>query len=520
MQLLASAEEMRRADAAAITTLKIPGIVLMENAGRAFVDCLIAHAGPVHSRSILVVCGKGNNGGDGFVIARHLVNRGGRVRVVLLDEREAVKGDAKHNLDALLGMVDAGIPHLAFNELRNADDIRGLPMPDIVVDAIFGTGFTGGVRGLAYQAIEWINSLGVYVASVDVASGTNASDGTVENIAVHARLTVAMGLAKIGQYVGAGRDHQGVVVPVDISIPEGVLSGVGVRTMRVEPSDVASMLPRRPVGAHKYSVGKVFVLAGSRQFTGAPFMCAQAAMRAGAGAVILGIPHSIREILARKVTEVMIRPLDETAEGTISRGALRALRDQAMWSDVIALGPGLSHHPETAEVVEQLLRETDRPVVVDADGLNALGTHTEVLKRRKAPTILTPHPGELGRLLGRDGKSLDRERISVAGQVASEIGVVLVFKGAPTVVGMPDGRTYVNPTGNPGMASAGVGDVLTGIIAGLFAQNMSAEDAAVAGVYIHGLAGDLAAERWGMRGVLAMDLVELTGQAVARAGRE
>jgi hydroxyethylthiazole kinase-like uncharacterized protein yjeF len=520
MQLLASAEEMRRADDAAITALKIPGIVLMENAGRAFVECLIMHAGPVRARSILVVCGRGNNGGDGFVIARHLVNRGARVSVVLLGGREDVKGDAKQNLDAVLGMLDAGIPHLTFSELRNADGIRSLPTPEIVVDAIFGTGFTGGVRGIAYEVIEWINGLSAYVASVDVASGTNASDGAVENISVRAQLTVAMGLAKIGQYVGAGRDHQGVVVPVDISIPERVLAGLGIRTMRVEPSDVASMLPRRPLSAHKYSVGKVFVLAGSRQFTGAPFMCAQAAMRVGAGAVILGIPHSIREILARKVTEVMIRPLDETPEGTISRGALPALRNQAVWSDVVALGPGLSSHPETTAVIEQLLKETDRPVVLDADGLNALGTHTEILKNREAPTILTPHPGELGRLLGRDAKSLDHDRASVAGKVAGEIGAVLVFKGAPTVVGIPDGRTYVNPTGNPGMASAGMGDVLTGIIAGLYAQGMSAEDAAVAGVYIHGLAGDLAAERWGMRGVLAMDLVELTGQAAARAGGE
>jgi ADP-dependent NAD(P)H-hydrate dehydratase / NAD(P)H-hydrate epimerase len=520
MQLLASAEEMRRADAAAIQTLKIPGIVLMENAGRAFVDCLIEHVGQVLARSVHVICGKGNNGGDGFVIARHLVNRGANVNVVLLSKREEVKGDAKTNLDAVLGMLEAGVPHLSVRELRKPADLEGFPKPGIIVDAIFGTGFTGSVRGLEYDVVEWINRQDAYVASVDIASGTNTTDGTIENVAVRARLTITMGLAKIGQYVGAGREHQGIVIPVDISIPDRVFADAGIQTMRVDPSDVASMLPRRPLSAHKYSVGKVFVLAGSMQFTGAPFMCAQAAMRTGAGAVVLGVPRSIREILARKVTEVMIRPLDETAEGTLSLSCYDKLREQALWSDVIALGPGLSRNSETGKVVERVLKEIDRPVVLDADGINALGTTADILKNRKAPTILTPHPGELGRLLGQDAKSLDRQRVSVAGEVARELGSVLVFKGAPSVIGIPDGRTYVNPTGNPGMASAGVGDVLTGIIAGLYAQGMSPGDAAVAGVYVHGLAGDMAAQRWGLRGVMAMDLVELTGNAVARAGGE
>ena len=506
MQLLATAEQMRSFDAAAIGSLKIPGLILMENAGRAFVDELCARFGNLEGKRAVVVCGKGNNGGDGLVIARHLANRGCDVRVVLLARRSELSGDARSNLESVLGMSRLARAHLRIREVRNAKALSATGPADIVVDAIFGTGFTGEVRGIAKDAIAWINAQDGFVASVDVPSGVDASTGIVGNVAVRARLTVTMSLAKIGHYVGAGCDLSGEVRVVDISIPPQLHRASRDQTYRVSSEDVRASLPRRARTVHKYSAGKVLVLAGSKAFTGAPVMTARSALRAGAGAVVAAFPASIHAIVARRLTEVLMAPMAETPTGSLGAAALDALREKARWADCVALGPGLSRDKETLAVVRELLSELECPAVVDADALFALCGHTSLIRTRKADTILTPHTGEFSALTGLSSQEAELHRVSVARTAARRLGAIVVLKGAPSVIADKRGEVYLNSTGNPGMATIGSGDVLTGLIAGILAQGMSCLSAAWAGVYLHGLAGDIAAARLGERSVLAGDI--------------
>ena len=508
MQMLATAEQMRLFDKTAIESFAIPGLVLMENAGRAFVDELGRRCAPLTGKSVTVVCGKGNNGGDGFVIARHLANKGCTVSVALLSGKTEVKGDARTNLDAIVRMAAAKKSALRLIEVKSANRLSRLPKPDICVDAVFGTGFSGRTRGLYSSAIEWMNAQGGYVASVDIPSGVNATTGAAEGNAVRANLTVTMGLAKPGHFVGMGRDHSGEVTVVDIGIPGFVFAAARDQVFRVKGEDVGAVLPQRPVNAHKYSVGKVFVLAGSRSFTGAPVMCAQSVMRSGAGAVILGIPKGIHLVIARKVTEVIVAPLDETQDGTVAMSAFEVIREKIRWADVVVLGPGLSRNGETDNLILKLVPEIDRPLVIDADGLNALGSSPALLRRRRHPTILTPHTGELRRLMGDVDLPIEADRIEAAREAAKRFRSIVVLKGAPTVTAEPEGKAFVNSTGNAGMATIGSGDVLTGMVAGLHAQGMDATSAAYAAVLVHGLAGDLAAKRFGERSMVAPDLQE------------
>ncbi len=505
MQMLATADQMRAFDRIAITTCGIPALVLMENAGRAFVDELEKRAGGLSGKSIIVMCGKGNNGGDGYVIARHLINHKATVRVVLLCHRREVKGDAKTNLDILFKMRQE--PALQIIELKGIRGLASLQSADIIVDAIFGTGFSGKVKGIQQKAIEWINGQKSFVASVDIASGVNASTGRVENCAVEAKSTVTMGLAKVGHFVGAGREHSGDVTIADISIPQSILRPDARQIYRVTAEDVASALPKRALTAHKYSVGKVFVLAGSRGLTGAPYMCSQAAMRAGAGGVILGVPRSIYNPLVRKLTEVMVTSLEETADGSVADASRDVINEKIEWANVVVIGPGLSRNPETQRLLLHLIPSIAKPLVLDADGLNCVARDISVVRRRKHPTILTPHVGELSRLLKKKADVIELNRVVVARDASDELRSIVVVKGSPSVTGSPNGPSYINPTGNPGMATAGAGDVLTGIIAGLIGQGMSSTDASYCGVFIHGLAGDMAANHYGQRSVMALDIL-------------
>jgi hydroxyethylthiazole kinase-like uncharacterized protein yjeF len=506
MQLLATADLMRGFDRTAIISLGIPGLLLMENAGRAFVDELERSAGELRGKNTVVLCGKGNNGGDGFVIARHIANRGGEVLVVLLAGRRSVKGDARTNLDVAVRMSRLRSSGLRIMEFTGKGRLTLPGKPDYVVDAIFGTGFSGDLKGSALEAVSWINGSRAFVASVDIPSGVDASTGVVGNAAVKADLTVAMGLAKIGHYVGQGCDMSGSVRVADISIPPALLNAVRDPVYRIRGEDMASVLPSRPRNAHKYSAGKVLVIAGSRSFTGAPVMTAHAALRSGAGAVVLAFPASIHQSLARRLTEVIMAPVSETPSGSLGLQALPEVQARAGWADAVALGPGLSRDEETMAFVREILRTVEKPFVVDADALFALKGHTSLLRKRTAPVILTPHTGEFAALTGGEAGEAEMFRVSAARDAARRFSSVVVLKGAPTVTADRDGTAYVNSTGNPGMATIGSGDVLTGLIAGLVAQGTPPERAAYAGVFIHGLAGDIAAERFGMRSLMATDI--------------
>jgi ADP-dependent NAD(P)H-hydrate dehydratase / NAD(P)H-hydrate epimerase len=513
VELVATAEQMQSFDRTAIQSFEIPGLLLMENAGRAFVDALVSECGRVDGRKALVVCGKGNNGGDGFVIARHLANRGAIVRVILLAKGEDLKGDARTNYAIARHMAG---PKLDIAELSEASELEGLPEADILVDAIFGTGFSGDVSGIYRAAIERINSRGWYVAAVDVPSGVSAADGSVGNIAVNASLTVTMGLAKVGHYVGAGADHAGKVVIAEISIPSTAFRTSEPASYRVHAADISARLPARSRRANKYSVGKVFVLAGSRNFIGAPAMCSQAALIAGAGAVVLGIPRSIHATLASKLTEVIIEPLDETSDGTIAESAEADIRKRVEWADSVVIGPGLARQAETDKLILSLVASIQKPLILDADGLNAAATDVSVFNRRRGETVLTPHTGELGRLTGIGAGEIERSRVESARAAARRFGCVVVLKGAPTATADAGGDVYLNSTGNPGMATIGAGDVLTGLVAGLRAQGMTSLEAAYSGVFIHGLAGDLGAARLGERSLLALDILEHVPPALVR----
>jgi NAD(P)H-hydrate epimerase len=541
---------MQQLDSLAINKYSLPGIVLMENAGRAFADVLEKHVFSFEGKSILIVCGKGNNGGDGFVIARHLVNRGARVHVILLSKRNDVKGDAKANLIILLKMIASKKSSLTFEEVLSAKKLSRLSLSPlllaeglvddstrrgvmsvlsnekheakvqtIIIDAIFGTGFKGEVKGLYYDAVRWINQQHAFVASVDIPSGVNATTGVVENIAVAANLTVTMGLSKIGHYVGEGREHAGEVVPVDISIPDFLLEVGKKPTYRISAQDVKAALPVRPATAHKYSVGTVLLIAGSRNFTGAPVMSAVSAMKAGAGAVILAVPKSIHAALVKKATEVMLLPLDETDEGTIALKAANDIMKKLPWADVVALGPGLAQNLETRELVHKLVREIYKPLVLDADGLGMMAYDISLLKKRRFETIITPHVGELRLLTQLDRDFIELNRVEVARVQARKLNSVLVLKGSPTVTGTPDGKAFLNSTGNPGMATAGSGDVLTGIIASFLAQGMLSEEAAYAGALVHGLAGDIGAKKFGERSLMALDILDCIPEALMRIER-
>ena len=516
MEVLATSDEMRRCDRAAIERHHIPSLLLMENAGAGVARTIEEHWGPVEGKSVFIFCGKGNNGGDGFVVARHLYNRGARVWTFLTGKASALRGDAKSNCQILRTIVRSDrSKRISFTELHSAKPLSRLAKPDIIVDALFGTGFSGALREPYRQLVEWINSTQVPTVAVDVPSGVNTDNGVVGNVAVRADLTVTMGIRKVGLVLNRGQECAGRTIAADIQVPRHVFERSRFKTFLIESSDILERLPHRPVLAHKYSCGKVFVIAGSVGLTGAAAMCSSSALRAGAGAVVLGVPQSLNAILEQKLTEVMTIPLPETSEQSISLQAYDEIKRMIDWSDVVALGPGLSRNQETCELVWRITEKINRPVLVDADGLNALSQNPRLLKRKKFGSfILTPHAGELSRFIGLSSKEIEGDRASVARETARKFGVNLVLKGAPTVVGDPEGNVYVNSTGNPGMATAGAGDVLSGIIVGLWAQGLAPLDSALCGVYLHGLAGDLARTVYGEYSLLAMDIQEYYPHAV------
>ena len=518
MQMIVSADQMRAYDRTAIRSYAIPGLVLMENAGRGFVEALRAGFGRLEGEHVIVLCGKGNNGGDGFVIARHLLNHGCSVDIILLGKKSSVQGDAGVMLQSVMKLAQTPRSGIRFREIAAPAALRNLRLGSIVVDAILGTGFTGKLSGLPKKAVEWVNGHPHYVASVDIPTGVDATTGAVDGVAVRANLTVAMGLGKIGHYVGDGCEASGSIVTADIGVPERLFTPTSKPTFRVSEADVLACLPRRARTVHKYAVGKVLVIAGSRAFPGAAALCATAALKAGAGAVVLSTPASLKPLLHRQLREVIIEPLQETPEGTIGAGAREALQSRVEWADVVVLGPGLSRHTETDLLVREILRSCQRPLLLDADGLNAVSESPRGLRQAKAEILITPHTGELSRLLRESAASIEHRRVDAAREASLRFRCVVVLKGNPTASASRRGTVYLNSTGNPGLATIGSGDVLSGLIGGLWAQGMTGEQAALAGVFLHGRAGDLAAVRLGERSLLAGDVSDHIPDAFLSVG--
>lgn len=501
---LGTAAMMREMDRKAIEEYKIPGIVLMENAGRGAFEFILDEFAP--SR-VTVLAGKGNNGGDGYVIARHLMNHGVSVETILLAGKDDIKGDARANLDALANM---GAPVYQARDIAALDDLRFQVMKsDLIVDAILGTGLENEVRGFYRSAIMFINGMAeendhIRVFSVDLPSGLNADNGQVMGEAVRADATVTFGLAKTGQLIFPGAELAGTLAAVDISIPRDLYAGIPYRLFTMELG--RSLLPARSEDAHKGTVGHGLVLAGSPGKSGAAVMAAESALRAGAGLVTLAGPAQLAGVFETKTLEVMTEALPDEDSGSLGLASVDLALALMDGKDGVAIGPGLGQAGSVRDFVAAMVENCEVPMVIDADGLNALAQDTGVLRRKSAPAILTPHPGEMARLLGAETSDVKADRLGSALKLARDLDVVCVLKGAYTITALPDGRAIFNPSGNPGMATGGTGDVLTGAILGLLCQGLEAEHAAVLGAFLHGMAGDIAAEALGEEGVIASDL--------------
>lgn len=489
--------------------------VLMERAGREVADAAIRLAGGASGRRAVVVCGKGNNAGDGFVAARHLDARGMRVCVVLLEDRAALHEPAATNL-ARLGSVVRVRPRSEGRSGGGTDRVleRELGRSDVIVDAIFGTGFRGVPHGVHARAVEAINAAGVTVVAVDVPSGVSGETGAVTGAAVRADLTVTFGAAKAGLVLLPGSRLAGIVEVADIGFPGDLVRS---QLALVEASDVARWLPGRAADTHKRSAGYAAVIGGSRTMTGAVCLMAEAAYRAGAGLVVAAVPASILPVIQGAVREAVFAPLPETDEGTIAGGSDR-LEEILGQAGALAIGPGMTSDEQTASWVRGVVRSSQIPVVLDADGLNAFAGRAAELAERRADLVLTPHAGEFARLAGLDARDVEADRVPHVRKLAAETQAVVLLKGSRTLVAEPDGSIRVNPTGGPFLATGGTGDVLTGMVAGMLARGLAPADAASAAAYVHGVAGSMAAEVAG-EGTTAGDVLSRVAEALAEVRR-
>jgi hydroxyethylthiazole kinase-like uncharacterized protein yjeF len=497
--------EMRQLDRLTIEKYGVPSLTLMEHAGERVVDAIVKRFPRPVKQGVLVIVGKGNNGGDGLVIARLLRRRKVACEVVCLAPRGELSPDAKANLKRYLAKRGV-FTEVSPGQLDLIEDkLRG---KTILVDALLGTGLRHPVAGFYGEVIDVMNASGLPIVAVDVPSGLDSDRGQPLGATVKANLTVTFGLPKIGQLTYPGVSYVGELVVADIGIRPEAVAEVGPRVELLAAEDLRSVVPRRAADAHKGDHGHILVMAGSRGKTGAALLACRAAMRVGAGLVTLAAPRALNDILAGALLESMTEALGEA-----DAEALGPLSD-ADWvrllgrKDVVLFGPGIGVHSGAQRALEWLLANLDLPWLIDADGLNNLAENTSRLRDAKVHPVLTPHPGEMGRLTGMDAAAVNRDRVGIARQFSQEYQCYLALKGARTVMATPEGRVFINPTGNPGMATAGMGDVLSGIIAGLMAQRLSPEDAMRLGVFLHGWVGDRVARSRGMVGLIASDIIE------------
>ncbi len=504
--------QMREADRRTIEEIGIPSIVLMENAGRQAVAAMEAAFDDLASSQVGVLCGRGNNGGDGFVVARTLIQRGVDVGVFLLGSVSEVTGDARVNLEVLgrIGLTVVEITSAQEWELHFTE----ISECDLVVDAILGTGFRGQLSGLLETVVADVNALGVPVVSIDLPTGLSADTHVVEGTAIEASMTVTLGAPKIPLVFPPADSHGGDLVIADIGIPLPVFDELeGEHLELLTREQMREVVPSRAADSHKGDFGRVLVIAGSVGRTGAAHLSALGALRSGAGLVTIATPRSCLPVVAGMAPEYMTEGLDETASGTIDYGAIDRILD--LTADVIAIGPGLGQAPGTSAFVQALVERAGVPLVLDADALNAfVGEPERLMGRDGVDVIITPHPGEMARLLNTSIQAVQADRLKHAREFAAAHKVHVVLKGHRTVIAGPDGRTFVNLTGNAGMATGGTGDLLTGMLAAWFAQLLDAEAACKLAVYLHGTAGDLAEADEGEVALIASDIAARLGDAV------
>lgn len=502
---LVTAQEMRELDRLTIEAYGTPGDVLMERAGAGATEALLRAFPHVRDTAVLILAGRGNNGGDGFVMARHLKKAGVKCEVILAAKKAEVQGDALLNLQAFARMRGKITEITEPAQLDVAQEKLG--RCGLVVDALLGTGLNAPVQGLLASLIDMMNMSGLPIVAVDIPSGLNADLGTPLGIAVQAELTVTFGFPKLGQIGEPGSAYVGELAIVDIGIAPEALAHLRPRVNLLTQEEVGALVRTRRHDAHKGDFGHLLVLAGARGKSGAALLCGGSALRVGVGLVTLGGPSSLIPIFSSVLIEAMTTPLPELPDGSFCLDE-NALAQAIKAKTAMAFGPGVGVSADTVGLTRWLVNNSEIPLVIDADGLNCLATDLSVLRNAQVPMVLTPHPGEMAGLLKSTNANVQGRRLEVARSFAQEHRCFLVLKGANTVIAAPDGRVWINSTGNPGMASGGMGDVLTGIIGGLLAQGYPPEEACQLGVFLHGYAGDMAAEEKGEAGILARDLIE------------
>lgn len=514
MKLLTAAES-RELDRLSQTRYALASYSLMTRAGEAVALALARRWPDALGVGVLVIAGKGNNGGDGMVAARRLLRSGAQARVALLGAISGLEGDAARACADFLG--DGG-EVLSITEAAELAGALG-EWPGAVVDAIFGTGLNAPVDGLPRSAIDAINALGAPVLAVDIPSGVNADTGAIMGAALNASLTVTFGLAKFGHVSYPGAAHCGELEVMDIGLAPGALAELAPRGAFLQRAEVQPLWRPRPDNSHKGMYGHPLIVAASRGKSGAALLAARAALRAGAGLVTAAIPQGVAAIVAAGQAELMTEPMPERDGHFAGGAAAERLRALIAGKSALVAGPGIGVSEDTRELVDFLLAEgagPQRPLLIDADGLNVLAElGCEAVRKAKGAVVLTPHPGEMARLLGTSAAAINADRISAARRLSERSGAFVLLKGSRSVVAAPDGAVNVNSTGNPGMATPGMGDALSGMLGALLGQGMEPLSALALGVYIHGAAADRVAHRLGPIGYLAGDVIEELPAALA-----
>lgn len=504
---IATAEQMQELDRKTIETYHIPGIVLMENAGRKASEIILETFPDIIRKKVAIISGKGNNGGDGFVVARYFLNEGIKVKVYLLTDPKTLRGDAETNFKIFSRMGGDIIPLPSSKEFQKVK--KEFEKFDILIDGIFGTGLDAEVRGYYREVIDYLNSLNKTIVAIDIPSGLCANTGKPLGAAIKATLTITFGLPKLGLLLYPGVDYVGILRVVDIGIPKTLIDEEKIPNYLIDKDDIKKWLSQpRSLNTHKGDYGHLLVIAGSVGKTGAAAMASEASLRVGAGLVTLAIPKSLNPIMEIKLTEVMTEPLPETQKQTLSLRAYNQIIKLCENKKAVIIGPGVGTFKETQSLLVKLIKTLEIPIIIDADGITALSTQPKIFPLSNRSVILTPHPGEMARLINSTPKDVQEDRIGISRSFAQANQVYLVLKGFRTIIATPKGEVYINPTGNPGMASGGTGDVLTGMIGGFICQGFDIITSLQLAVYLHGLAGDEVAKELGEKSLVATDLIK------------